>query len=61
MRHVAHPRDLGVKRVKRMQRTAVLRRGEQRSDEAIMVGRTNKLGAIGERVLHSAELSSIGA
>ena len=56
MRHVAHARDLGIEGIKRMQRAALFRRREQRSDEAVAVGRADQLGAIGERVLHAREL-----
>ena len=51
-RQFAHPRDFHIERKKRMERAAAFRGREQRSDEAVPIGRPHQLGAIGECILH---------
>ena len=58
-RHVANARHLDIERIERVQRATAFRRREQRGDEAVQVGCTDKLGAIGERILHGGSLAGL--
>ena len=53
-RRFAHARHFDIERIERMQRVAMFSRRKQRSQEAVAVGLTDQLGAIGEGILHDA-------
>ena len=56
--NLTNARNLSAKGVERVQCAAPLGRSKQRSDKAIAVGSPDKLGAIGECILHGRTLAS---
>ena len=54
---LAHPRDLDIEGIERIERAAMLGRSEQGGEKAILVGRAHQRLAMGECILHGATLS----
>ncbi len=60
-RHVTNPRHFEVECMECVQGAAAIRRRKQRCDEAVAVGSSDQLGAMGKRILHGRQLIRIGA